>query len=198
MLRKGKPVPRSRVTAAALIALSAAALTIPSTAYAHDGDTAPATSTAGSARAGWAYNSAPLRDLQTAEVGPFDGAKATAAMVAYNSSVFVLQVKGIGKTAVGGKYGAHLHAGPCVAGDGAAAGPHYNTDLIAGISPPVVNTSTEVWLDLTVTAKGQGLSTATVPFVPLPGERSIVIHADPTAPNGTAGPRLACLPLIIN
>ncbi len=120
------------------------------------------------------------------------------AFAGYRSSYFVLTVRGVDPSAAGTTFGAHLHEKSCVAGDGAAAGPHYNTDLIAGILPPVVSPTTEVWLDLAPTAAGEGRAVAKVPFVPEPGERSIVIHADPTAPNGTAGPRLACLPLTVN
>ena len=32
-------------------------------------------------------------------------------------------------------FGAHLHSGPCVAGDPAAALGHYNTDVMAGVTP---------------------------------------------------------------
>jgi hypothetical protein len=35
-----------------------------------------------------------------------------------------------------------------------------------------------------------------VPFVPVPGERAVVVHAEETAPNGTAGARLVCLPVV--
>lgn len=86
--------------------------------------------------------------------------------------------------------GAHVHAGPCVAGDGAAAGPHYNSTGGAVVGP-----STEVWLDFTVRPDGTALAVALVPFVVPPGARSIVIHAMARMPNGMAGARLACLPL---
>lgn len=85
---------------------------------------------------------------------------------------------------------AHVHAGPCVAGDGAAAGPHYNSTGGAVVGP-----STEVWLDFTVRPDGTALAVALVPFVVPPGARSIVIHAMARMPNGMAGARLACLPL---
>ena len=62
---------------------------------------------------------------------------------------------------------------------------------------PAVNDQTEVWLDFTVNAEGVGVATTTVPFVPEPDDaRSVVIHAEPTAPNGTAGQRLECLPVV--
>ena len=47
-----------------------------------------------------------------------------------------------------------------------------------------------------MTADGTGAGDALVPFVPVPGERAVVIHAEATAPNGTAGPRLVCLPVV--
>lgn len=110
----------------------------------------------------------------------------------------MLRASGIGAAAEGGTFGAHLHVGPCVAGNGAAAGAHYNTDLVAGTLPPLheISEDTEVWLDLTV-EDGAATSTASVPFVPLPGARSVVIHALATDHHtGLAGGRLACLPVV--
>jgi Cu/Zn superoxide dismutase len=108
-------------------------------------------------------------------------------------TAFHLRVKGIDPSVVGHDYGAHLHSGPCVEGDGTAAGPHYN---VSTATPPVVGDQTEVWLDFTVTEDGTGAGDATVPFVPAAGARAVVIHAEATAPNGTAGPRLVCLPVV--
>jgi Cu-Zn family superoxide dismutase len=85
-------------------------------------------------------------------------------------------------------FGAHLHTGPCVAGDGAAAGPHYNTDMINGRKPVRADREREVWLDFTVSPSGAGTASTVVPFAPKPGNRSIVIH-------DATGARLACLPL---
>ena len=43
---------------------------------------------------------------------------------------------------------------------------------------------------------GAGTATASVPFIPLPGDRSVVIHALATDHHtGLAGARLACLPV---
>ncbi len=107
----------------------------------------------------------------------------------------VLRVRGI-EGADGETFGAHLHAGPCVAGDPAAALGHYNTDVLAGVVPPEVSERTEVWLDVTVD-DGAGTATASVPFVPLPGSRSVVVHALATDHHtGAAGARLACLPVV--
>ena len=137
-----------------------------------------------------------LRDLQPTTVEPLDGASAKMRMVSRTgATTFDLRVKGIDRTAAGHKFGAHLHTGPCVAGDGAAAGPHYNQSALNLVVPPVVNDTTEVWLDVVVTSNGKGDAVAHVPFVPAAGQRSVVIHHDPTDVHGTAGPRLACLPV---
>ncbi|MFW5473554.1 superoxide dismutase family protein [Knoellia sp. CPCC 206450] len=137
--------------------------------------------------------SGPLRDFAPAAAGPFDGASARVQLVeSAQGSHAVLTVDGIGADAEGRTFGAHLHDGPCVAGDGAAAMGHYNSDAHAGHSPVAVNDRTEIWLDFTV-VDGEGTGTASVPFVPEHGKRSVVIHADPTNPQtGGAGPRLAC------
>jgi len=138
----------------------------------------------------------PLTDLQPATSEPLDGARAVLVMRSGDGATTVfLQVTGIDRTAAGRDFGAHLHVGPCVAGNGAAAGPHYNTDVLAGRVPPRVDATTEVWLDFTVGISGTATAIAEVPFVPVPGERSVVIHRDPTDAQGVAGPRLACLPV---
>lgn len=143
-----------------------------------------------------------LRDLQLTTTGALDGATTRLTMANHQgSSTFVLNVKGIAvegfaPSAVGATMGAHLHTGPCVVGNGAAAGPHYNTDVLDGVTSPRIDETTEVWLDFTVTADGTGNAVARVPFVPTPGARSIVIHRDATNEFGVAGPRLACLPVV--
>ncbi len=122
---------------------------------------------------------------------PLDGARASLVFVQHGgSSTFVLAVSGVGAAGIGHTYGAHLHTGPCVAGDGAAAGPHYNQSTVDGIVPPVVNDRTEVWLDVTIGADGTAVAVATVPFVPTPGNRAVVVHAAGTDDHGTAGARL--------
>ena len=138
-----------------------------------------------------------LRDLQSATTEALEGATARLTMANHHgSSTFVLNVKGIDLSAVGHEYGAHLHVGPCVAASGAAAGAHYNTDVLAGVTSPTIDKTTEVWLDFTVTAGGTGHAVAHVPFVPAPAARSVVIHRDATNELGGAGPRLACLPVV--
>jgi hypothetical protein len=202
-------VPRFRTVAVAALAVSAVLLTS-SAAYAGDHDSSRHThfgnggggSFGGGAHISsmtWAYSSDDLKDLSTATPDVFDGARATAFMMSVNGeSTFRLNVRGIDESAVGNKYPAHLHEGPCVAGNGAAAGGHYNTQKEArGSAPYLVNGDTEVHLDFTVSSLRSARVVAVVPFVPKPGERSIVIHSDekPVPPASPA--RWACLPLHI-
>jgi Cu/Zn superoxide dismutase len=155
----------------------------------------------------WARYSGELTDFSTTGPDVFKGAKATAIMMGLEGkSFFRLRITGINKAAAGGKYGVHLHQGTCVADDWSKAGPHYNVtwDSTTGLMD-LVSGKTEVWLDVDVNSYGNALSTATVPFIP-EGERSIVLHAEPTKrqstdplkPVGWAGTRLACLPFTIN
>jgi hypothetical protein len=138
----------------------------------------------------------PLSDLQPTTSDPLDGARAKVVFVEHRgSSTFVLVVSGVGPAGVGHTYGAHLHTGACVAGNGAAAGPHYNQSTVDGVVPPVVNDRTEVWLDVTIGPDGSAVAVARVPFVPTPGNRSVVLHAAATDDHGAAGARLACLPV---
>jgi Cu/Zn superoxide dismutase len=134
-----------------------------------------------------------LQDLQVATSQPTDGA--TAQVVATESdgtTTVTLKVQALDQAAAGMMLGAHIHAGSCVAGNGAAAGPHYNA---GGTASP----QTEVWLDFTIEANGTARSETTVPFViPQGGAAALVIHAEATNPGptpapGTAGARLACL-----
>lgn len=136
------------------------------------------------------FSKASLSDVSSLE-DPTDGAWAVAsATVGNGRTVVVLNVKDLDRNEAGRTFGAHVHVGPCVAGDGLAAGGHYKVDG-APVSP-----DTEVWLDFTVTNGGTGHAQAVVPFEIAPGAaRSIMIHRDSTAPNGVAGPRLACIPL---
>jgi hypothetical protein len=140
----------------------------------------------------------PLTDL-LADPGPFDGARGMAMMVGYRSSTFVLHVSGVDPTVAGEDFGAHLHIGPCVAGNGDAALGHYNIDVVHGVLSPVISDKTEVWLDFVVDGDGRGQATARVPWVPTPGEHAIVIHQEPTdGASGKAGARQACLPLTVH
>jgi len=144
-----------------------------------------------------ARGAGPLRDLQPATTQPTDGA--TAQVVATESggtTTVTIKVQALDHMAVGTTLGAHVHVGACVAGSGAVAGPHFNA---GGVASP----QTEVWLDFTINANGTARAQATVPFViAAGGAASVVIHAEPThagpgptpAP-GSAGIRLACLPV---
>ena len=120
---------------------------------------------------------------------PTDGAWAVASATVQNGQTIVrMNVKDV--DAVGATFGAHVHVGPCVEGDGLAALGHYHT----GAAGPVAEN--EVWLDFSVTSGGTGHAVAIAPFEIAPGAaQSIVIHALPTAPDGSAGARMACLPL---
>jgi hypothetical protein len=130
----------------------------------------------------------------------FDKAEATAMMMSVEgSSTFRLQIRGIDDGAAGKEYSAQLHEGPCVARDGAAALGDYNAEKEAGISAPwTVSSRTEVRLDFEVNSQGTARTTATVPFIPKPGKRSIVIHSDGSNSTGRSPARLACLPLEIH
>lgn len=140
-------------------------------------------------------NAGALSDLSPLTADVTDGARAAALAVSREGSgmIVLLGLRGLDRTHAGMTYGAHVHVGPCVAGVGAAAGPHYNS---TGNPAVVIDPTTEVWLDFTVRASGTGLAVARVPFVvPSGGAGSIVIHAMSTSPTGTAGARLACLPM---
>ncbi len=139
-----------------------------------------------------------LTDLQPGQDDPTDGALARAAVVTGlgGATVAVLAVRGLDRAAAGRTFGTHVHVGPCVEGDGAAAGPHFNIEAHAGDGTPEVSPRTEVWLDVRATRWGTGVSVARVPFdIPEGAAASVVLHAQPTAEDGSAGARLACLPL---
>jgi hypothetical protein len=137
-----------------------------------------------------------LRDLQPSRSDPLDGARARLVFAQHGtSSTFVLILSGVAPEGAGKTYGGHLHTGPCVAGDPATAGPHYNQSTENGVVPPVVSDQTEVWLDVTVGPDDQAVAVTRVPFVPTPGNRAVVLHEKATDDHGTAGARLACLPV---
>lgn len=137
-----------------------------------------------------------LSDFQPATANATDGAEGELfAIDNGHSTTFVLLLWGLDPAAAGETFGTHIHVGPCVAGNGAAAGPHYNTAGQAVITP-----DTEVWLDFTVLPGGVAFSRTTVPFVIGEGAaRSMVVHALPTEAHGptpgNAGGRMACLPV---
>ena len=193
----------ARYRRAAIAALAASALLLtPAAAHAHEDDVSGGTDTTTGVlepRMAWGRYSGQLTDLLRDSDEAFDGAKATAAMIGVDGSTFFsLRVSGIDKSAAGESFGAHLHDGQCVAGEGSQALGHYNSDKIHGVLGTVPSKENEVWLDFKVNSEGVARSSARVPFVPLGGVRAIVIHAEPTAPGtGIAGARLACLPLDI-
>lgn len=134
-----------------------------------------------------------LRDLQLATDQPTDHATAqVTAVVADGATTVTLKVQGLAHGLAGTELGAHVHSGTCVTGNGAAAGPHYNTT-----GGSVISEETEVWLDITIQPNGTAEATAVVPFVIPPGGASAVViherHTDHTT--GAAGARWACLPV---
>lgn len=134
-----------------------------------------------------------LHLLLSGKGAPFADASAKLTLVGHaGDATAVLVVHGVDPAEAGRTFGAHLHQGPCVDGNGPAAGPHYNH---TGQPPTTVSDQTEVWLDFTVDGGGNANAVAHVPFVPTAGQRSVVIHERATAANGTAGDRLACLPV---
>jgi Cu/Zn superoxide dismutase len=138
-----------------------------------------------------------LSDLRPTVADPTDGATAHVTSVrAGGETHTVLALHGLDRSVAGTTYGAHVHVGPCVAGDGAAALGHFNIDVFDHAHEVEVSPYTEVWLDFTVTRGGTGHAVAHVPFeVPEGAAASVVVHAQPTAPDGSAGPRIACLPV---
>jgi Cu/Zn superoxide dismutase len=191
----------ARTRSIAISALAASALIFTASAAAgHAGlHTSTAIASSDSSGMGWARSVGYLTDLAPSTDDVFDGAKASAVMMGMEgSSFFRLQITGIDDNAAGKKYPAHLHKGPCVAGNGASTLGHYNAREEAGLPAPwPVNTHTEVHLDFTVNSDGSARVTANVPFIPLPEKRSIVIHTDATPAAGSSPARLACLPLDI-
>lgn len=176
------------VTSAAagvLLIAGSTAVALPGNAHSGDGDATLAVQSQ-------------LRDLHPGFIDPTDGGRSKLEMSIDEDgeAEFTLALKGLDPSASGRRFGAHLHFGPCVAGDGAAALGHYNNDVVAGVTPVRTSPDTEVWLDFTVTKSGSAEVETSVPFAPRPGIRSIVIHQDATnARTGAAGARLACLPV---
>ncbi len=115
------------------------------------------------------------------------------AKVRHGFTVVRLKVEDLDRAAAGTVLGAHVHVGPCVAGNPSVAGPHYN----AASPTQVINDQTEVWLDFEISRRGKGRAEAVVPFViPPGGAMSVVIHALHTDHGtGLAGARWACLPV---
>jgi Cu/Zn superoxide dismutase len=160
------------------------------------------------------------------DLGPFEDATATLRVkVSPEATNFKLEVHKIAPAAAGNMIGAHLHTGPCVERDyaipapvpqtvpptpakaaGSLAGPHYNheTATTGDLTPENISPETEAWFDLRPSDHGTVTDSTTVPFLPIdldriPGEMSIVIHAQQTDPStGLAGARQACMPLDVS
>jgi Cu-Zn family superoxide dismutase len=137
----------------------------------------------------------PLTDLQLTQEDVTDGAKGsvTAWETRHGTSV-VLRLRGLDRAHAGHTYGAHVHVGHCVEGEGSEAGPHYN---VTGQPPTEISDETEVWLDFTVGRGGTAYVRADVPFtIPHGAAHSVVVHEHGTHPDtGLAGGRIACLPV---
>ena len=138
---------------------------------------------------GWGRSSGP--DYTYGTSNPFADAHAVVHVVetGQGKSHITLRVSGVDAPA-GQTFGAHVHQFPC-GSDPDAAGPHYQH---AGATRKLEER--EVWLDVTINKRGNGITHATRPWsVDQSLPRSVIIHADPTAENGTAGARLACIDL---
>jgi hypothetical protein len=204
-------VARYRKRAIAALAVSAVLITS-TAAYAHDHNlNRRAREAATASSMSWAYYRGELTDLSPKTNDVYDSARATAMMIGINKeSTFRITLRGLKEGAIHKQYGAHLHTGPCGLDPEdpptPTVGGHYNTTP-AGL-PLVVNNKTEVWLNFHVNADRSAHATAVVPFVPDPGEqaRSITFHETATVHHqteggpavGTAGAKLACLPLDIH
>lgn len=117
------------------------------------------------------------------------GAAVQVVKTASGTTKFVLQVHGV-DAAAGTTFGAHVHQNPCGV-SGADAGPHYQH-----VGAPGSLEDREVWLDFTVNAAGNGHAQTTRSWtIDDTSPRSVIIHQLPTAPDGAAGPRLACIDL---
>ena len=176
----------ARGAAAGAVAL--ALLVTPSApASAHDGHGRTVTAHAQADGAGFALEAGRLTDLQKGK-SPLDRAHAVVlSLPTEHGSVVLLSLRDV-RRAAGQRFGAHVHEGPCLKKDPAAALGHY------AVGAPA-SATTEVWLDVTISKRGTGISVASVPFRVAPGERSVVLHEKPTDPTGAAGTRLACLPV---
>lgn len=149
--------------------------------------------TSASSRTGPAVRaSGSLLDLSPGTSDLTDGATARVrARSTDDGTIVTLHLHHLGRGQGRPTLGAHVHAGPCIEGSGAAVGPHWRTSPLAPASD-----LTEVWLDVTLTRGGTARSVADVPFHVPPGSAgSVVVHQLPTQPDGAAGPRLACLPV---
>ena len=139
---------------------------------------------------GWGRSSGP--DYTYGTSNPFADARAVVHVVetGQGKSHITLKVQRVA-AAAGSTFGAHVHQAKCDAVDPLLAGPHYQHAGGTGTLE-----EREVWLDVTINKRGNGITHATRPWsVDQSMPRSVIIHALPTAENGTAGARLACIDL---
>jgi len=143
--------------------------------------------------------------------GPLDGASASLRIIESSDegTGFRLRVTGINTSVAKPEFGAHLHAGPCserfiVSTEPVLLSPdttegHYKHG--SGQASPL----NEVWFNLAPDEEGVANDETWVSFdirdVTSPGGfMSVVLHRDPTDPTtstGVAGPREACLPVVV-
>ena len=143
-----------------------------------------------------AKTSAALTDLQPASADALDGAKGTVTVVAHRKqSSFRLRLAGADTSAAGTRFVAQLYTGACVAGDPAAAGAVYNTDVLAGAAEPRSSKKTELRMGFVINGRGAANAVRRVPFVPTAGERSLVISTFAT--DAAASTPVACLPITL-
>lgn len=130
-------------------------------------------------------------DAAYGESNPFADAAAAVHVVNTGNGTTVVSLHVFGVVAEPGRtFGAHVHQLPC-GETGGAAGPHY---LHAGAVGTLEER--EVWLDVTVNAAGNGHTVTSRPWqIDTATPRSVILHALPTAVDGTAGARLACIDL---
>jgi hypothetical protein len=125
-------------------------------------------------------------DLLTSNEGPLDSARAKITIAeGTDSTTFTIRVTGMDPSAAGTVLGAHLHTGPCIEGEGTAAGPHYNQQVVVGgksFAEAEISPNTEVWFDLVADEEGMAYDETTVPFVPVDpdGIMSVVVHVTST------------------
>ena len=136
--------------------------------------------------------------------GLLDGASASIRIMESpdEGTGFRLRVTGINLSALNdsGAFGAHVHVGPCTKRvllpdtgvySADTTGKHYT---VPGES---VSSNSEVWFNLVPDEEGVAGDETWVSFRPPydVSDMSIVLHHDPTASNGGAGDREACLPI---
>lgn len=144
--------------------------------------------TAGAALASSSRSTGP--DYTYGTTDEFSAATADVHVVAtgVGGSLVALHVRNA-DAAAGRTFGAHVHQSRCGT-EGSAAGGHYQHASTGDLE------AREVWLDFAVNRAGNGHAEARRPWaIDQSSPRSVIIHAGPTAPDGTAGARLACIDL---